>query len=173
MTLARFIYHMLLWPRFRHNRAMRKFAKTVPEGSRVLEFGSGKQVRGGYPFSAAKYFSHCDFVQSDVVSHFGHQIIDITDPGVVEVFDVVLASSVLEHVYDFQAAIDGIWRALRPGGIARIRVPFLFPLHDEPLDFWRFTEHSLARMLGRFRDVSLRSDGLRRVPFGYVAIATK
>lgn len=171
--LARSLWHALLWPRVRHNRAMRRFASTVPAGSRVIEFGSGKAVKGKFTYSAAEFFPHCDFLRSDVVPEYGHTVVDITSPRFENEFDVALASSVLEHVYDFQAAVAGLHQVLRPGGVARIRVPFLFPLHDEPGDYWRFTEHALRRMLADFSSVSVEADGARRAPFGYVARAIK
>ena len=171
--IARTLYHVMFWPRVRHNRAIRKFAATVPPGSRVLEFGSGRATKGEYNYSAAEYFIHCDFVQSDVAPEFGHRVVDITAPGFEDEFDVAIVSSVLEHVYDFDAAVTGLGQVLKPGGIARIKVPFLFPLHDEPGDYWRFTEHALRRILAGFSSVDIQADGPRKAPFGYVVIAVK
>lgn len=171
--IARSLFHAFFWPRVRYNRAIKRFASTVPPGSRVLEFGSGKEVNGRYTYSAARYFPHCDFFMTDIVPDFGHPVVDITAPGFDSEFDVAIASSVLEHVYDFDAAVVGLLKVLRPGGVARIRVPFIFPLHDEPYDYWRFTEHALRKMLSSFSSVSIEAEGARRAPFGYTARAVK
>lgn len=171
--MLRALYHLFFWPRVRHDRAMKTFASKIPSGARVLEVGSGKPVGGRYPYSAARYFEHCDFLLSDVEPRFGHRVLDISDPPLDESFDVVIASSVLEHVYEYEAAIAGIRSLLREGGLARIRVPFLFPLHDEPNDYWRFTQHALLRMFDDFRIVKIKHEGFRRAPLGYVALVTK
>ena len=79
----------------------------------------------------------------------------------------------LEHVYNFEAAVDRIHRALKPGGRAVIVVPVFYPYHDEPYDYWRFTEHALRRLLAAFSSLDLRWRGLRQAPFAYFALATK
>ncbi|HET6968706.1 MAG TPA: class I SAM-dependent methyltransferase, partial [Ornithinibacter sp.] len=40
-------------------------------------------------------------------------------------------------------------RVLRPGGRLLLTVPFLSRLHEEPHDFYRYTEHGLRELLGR------------------------
>ena len=58
-------------------------------------------------------------------------------------FDTVLLTEVLEHI----ARPDMLWgemaRVLRPGGVLILTVPFLYWLHEEPHDHFRYTEHRL------------------------------
>lgn len=61
--------------------------------------------------------------------------------------DVVLLLDVLEHLADSDAAIKEISRVLAVEGQIIIRVPFLYPLHDEPRDFVRFTAHGLKGLM--------------------------
>ena len=42
-----------------------------------------------------------------------------------------------------------IARLLRPGGHALITVPFLYPTHEAPYDFWRCTHYGLAALVRR------------------------
>jgi SAM-dependent methyltransferase len=63
--------------------------------------------------------------------------------------DVVLMFSVLEHLADPQAALAGIGRALKPDGRLVMEVPFLYPLHDRPRDFSRFTSHGFEQLAAR------------------------
>jgi len=58
-------------------------------------------------------------------------------------FDFVLCTEVLEHTLNPFAAVQEIYRLLRPGGLALITVPFNFRIHGPLPDCWRFTEHGL------------------------------
>lgn len=58
-------------------------------------------------------------------------------------FDIALCLVVLEHLEDPQKAIIEIKRILKPGGKIFVSVPFMFPMHDTPNDFWRFTKYGL------------------------------
>jgi SAM-dependent methyltransferase len=90
-----------------------------------------------------------------------------------EAFDMILCLYVLEHVYELEDAVRGIHRALKPGGTAVIAVPHLYPYHDEPHDYWRFTEHSLRRLLAPFGALEVRRRGPRRLPLALLAVARK
>jgi SAM-dependent methyltransferase len=66
-------------------------------------------------------------------------------------FDVVVMSSVLEHVqYPFEAARE-IDRVLKPGGYALLIVPFLFPIHGRPHDYFRFTSFGLRHLFSHMQ----------------------
>lgn len=58
-------------------------------------------------------------------------------------FDVVLCMTVLEHLEDPAKAILEMRRVLKPGGKIVLSVPFMFPIHDAPGDYWRFTKFGL------------------------------
>lgn len=70
-------------------------------------------------------------------------------PFLDDSFDTVLCTSVLEHVSDAEAAVAEMARVLRPGGHLLITVPFLYPTHEAPYDFWRTTHHGLRSVLER------------------------
>ena len=61
-------------------------------------------------------------------------------------FDSIICMCVLEHIYDFHKAIKNMYKALKPNGNVIISIPLLYPLHDEPHDYWRFTEHSIRKL---------------------------
>jgi SAM-dependent methyltransferase len=61
------------------------------------------------------------------------------------VIDNVACLEVIEHVPDPAVVITEIARVLRPGGRAWLSMPFLYPEHDAPFDFQRYTAHGLRR----------------------------
>lgn len=69
--------------------------------------------------------------------------------------DGILCVAVLEHVAEPQRAVDEMFRILKPGGILVGFVPFLYPCHGSPSDYWRFTEEGLRFMLRRFDEVEV------------------
>lgn len=56
---------------------------------------------------------------------------------------------VIEHLPEPERSLSELNRVLKPGGSLTLQVPFLYPLHDEPLDFHRWTRHGLRRAAER------------------------
>ncbi len=55
----------------------------------------------------------------------------------------IIALSTLEHVRDLDEAASALYRAIRPNGLLVVSVPFEFPYHPSPKDYWRFTPDAL------------------------------
>lgn len=62
-----------------------------------------------------------------------------------EQFDAIVCLEVIEHVPNPQQVLNEISRTLKKGGQVWLSMPFLYPLHDAPFDFQRFTEYGLRR----------------------------
>lgn len=60
-------------------------------------------------------------------------------------FDTVLLMDVLEHIYQPKQLIAEISRVMKPSGRVIIAVPFLYRIHEEPNDYFRYTEYTLKR----------------------------
>jgi 2-polyprenyl-3-methyl-5-hydroxy-6-metoxy-1,4-benzoquinol methylase len=171
--LLRSLAHAIFRIRTYSDRSIGRFAKGVHH-KRILELGSGKLLHGKHEYSARRFFDASnEFIQSDIAKEHGHLIVDVTRMTFHSEFDVILCMSVLEHVYEHDESISNIYEALKPGGIAVIFVPAMYPLHDEPHDYWRFTEHSLRKLLMAFNDVRIQHKGPRAYPFAYYVEARK
>lgn len=62
-------------------------------------------------------------------------------------FDRVWMLDVLEHLALPNEGLREAMRVLVPGGRLHISIPCMYPLHDEPHDYQRLTEHGLRRSL--------------------------
>lgn len=74
-------------------------------------------------------------------------------------FDVVLANNVIEHLRDPVAGVAEMRRVLRPGGELLFTIPFLYPIHEAPHDYTRFTVHGLRRLFRDFAAVDIHARG--------------
>ena len=65
--------------------------------------------------------------------------IDVSD----ESFDCVVLNNVMEHLMRPDDAIRECKRLLKKGGKIVVAVPFLIKIHQEPIDYGRYTEYKL------------------------------
>jgi SAM-dependent methyltransferase len=70
----------------------------------------------------------------------------------------VLCTEVLEHLPEPQKAVDEIFRVLKPGGTLLLTTRFLFPIHDAPHDYFRFTKYGLRYLLRGFEILKLEEE---------------
>jgi SAM-dependent methyltransferase len=72
--------------------------------------------------------------------------------------DAIVCTEVIEHVSDPAVLVSEAFRTLKPGGALLLSAPFTWHLHDEPFDYWRFTEFGLRALLERagFRVTSVQ-----------------
>ena len=61
--------------------------------------------------------------------------------------DAVLLLEVLEHIESDSAVLSEANRVLKVGGVLYISVPFIYPQHDVPYDFRRWTQYGLRQVL--------------------------
>ncbi len=99
-------------------------------------------------------------VALDIQRGIGVQVIgDAQALGIRDAsFDVVLCTEVLEHLPEPQRAIDEMYRVLVPGGQLLLTTRFLFPIHDAPHDYFRFTKYGLRHLLRRFDITELQEE---------------
>jgi SAM-dependent methyltransferase len=127
--------------------ALRVAAELEP-GSRLLDVGAGD---GPY----RELFDHLRYESTDWEHsvHPGARQVDYVGPAhdlpIPDAeYDAVLCTQVLEHVPNPDAVIAELYRVLRPGGRLYLTVPLAWELHEMPFDFYRYTPHGLATILG-------------------------
>lgn len=112
----------------------------------LLDLGAGNQ-----PFKVWYSGLAEKCVSVDVTPAPGLDVLSLAAPLPFgsETFDTVLCTSVLEHVHNAEAVVSEIARILKPGGRLIITIPFLYPTHEAPYDFWRTTHWGLRSVLTR------------------------
>lgn len=64
-----------------------------------------------------------------------------------EEFDMVICTQVLEHVPDPLLLIKEMARVCKRGGAVIISLPFVYPEHEQPFDYFRFTRFGMTELL--------------------------
>jgi len=138
-----------------------ELASRPPLSGTVLDLGAGEDptYRGLLPLAEGAQVLTVDLFPGPevaVTADFARSL--PLRSGSVE---AVLALNLLEHLYQPQVLLRETARVLRPGGALLLYVPFLSLLHGWPLDYFRYTEHALGRMLEEagFAEVSISPHG--------------
>jgi len=87
-------------------------------------------------------------------------------------FDSALCTAVLEHLEEPELAIRECFRILKPGGVAIYSVPFIWHLHEEPRDFYRFSKYGLKYLFEKvgFEIIELKALSGFWVTFGQLSV---
>ena len=157
---------------FPTRRPLNKFIKSISNefvGLDIIEIGSGNDALSQ---SSKIYFKNPNtFIKTDINKGYDHMYLDITKELTInEKFDLVICNYVLEHIFEVKKAIFNLTQLLKENGQLLIAVPMIYPLHDEPADFWRFTEHSLKKLFNEFTILKFKHTGLRQFPSQYILL---
>jgi SAM-dependent methyltransferase len=114
---------------------------------RLLDMGCGKApLYGAYQQFAAD--CQCiDWGESLHGSSYLDKVCDLggTIPYPDASFDTIILSDVLEHLPEPMNCWREMHRLLSPGGKVLLNVPFYYQVHEEPHDYYRYTEFALRR----------------------------
>ena len=129
----------------------------------VLDVGCGKSPYQSLllsPESAATRYIGMDLEQNLYSGNpdirWDGKTIPLDDNSV----ESAIATEVLEHCPDPTGLLREVCRVLAPGGFVFVTVPFLWPLHDNPYDEYRYTPFSLDRHFREAGFVQVRHTAL-------------
>ncbi|MGB1077479.1 MAG: class I SAM-dependent methyltransferase [Bdellovibrionales bacterium] len=114
---------------------------------------------GGWAFEQIKTIENADIVQVDIDEERNPDIVaSVCDMKMFDdnSVDAIFMIEVLEHVDEPWNAIPELHRILKPGGKLILSTPLMFPLHDEPYDYYRYTKYGLQHLLKQFDQVNIR-----------------
>ena len=133
-------------------RAVREYGVAGRTNLRALDVGCGRQ-----PFRALLESLGCSYTGLDTQQNADNTVqhlcpIDGELPETLlkqAPFEFILCTEVMEHVADWPAAFANLSRLLAPGSRLLITCPHVYPLHEEPYDFWRPTPYALKYFAAR------------------------
>ena len=81
-------------------------------------------------------------------------------------FDLIVCTSLLEHVRCPDRVVEEMFRCVKPGGLVYVEIPFLLGYHADPHDFQRYT---IQGFRCRFRNFDITEVGVCAGPFSVLA----
>lgn len=135
------IYNILIRTLLKNN--IKKYAEKYFSG-KLLDIGCGTKQ---YKEVAAPFVDEHIGVDYSETLH-GLENVDIVAtaydiPVSDGSYDSILCTEVIEHLEEPEKAFDEFFRILRPGGYALVTNPFIWHLHEEPRDFFRYSKYGL------------------------------
>ena len=128
------------------------FLKKHATTEKVLDIGAGAS-------SYASYFPNRVMVDIDPERN-PDVVADAAElPFPDASFSFILSTDMLEHVLEPAKVLAEMRRVLAPGGTLVLVTRFVYPLHDAPHDYWRYTRPSLERLFADFADVTIQAEG--------------
>jgi SAM-dependent methyltransferase len=131
--------------RYRLNEENKKFAKSIPSNSVVLDAGAGNQPYK-YLLNHTKYEA-ADFEKVDKDYVKPTYVCDLSKiPVENERFDYILFNQVMEHLPEPMRVLNELNRVLKSNGKIIYTGPLFYEEHEIPYDYFRYTQFSLKKM---------------------------
>ena len=120
----------------------------------VLNIGAGGEIKNIIKKNFKKVF------EIDIDSKRNpDQIIDLCNDRFSKIIrykpNLVCIFEVLEHTTNPLKAVNNIYKIINKGDFVLASVPFIFHIHDEPHDYFRFTKFGLKLLFKDFANVKI------------------
>jgi SAM-dependent methyltransferase len=131
----------------------RAYAKYIPiymQGD-LLDLGCGNCPFYGFYKQFISSVFCIDWANSLHANPYNDISCDISKPLPLEdsIFDTILLSDVLEHIFEPECILNESYRLLKSNGVLFLNVPFLYWIHENPYDFYRYTEFALKQLASK------------------------
>lgn len=155
-----------------HDRELKKAAAVYLKG-RLIDIGCGSKPYKDLLFPYVT--EHVGLDHGECIHNKSNVDIFGTAyeiPAEDALFDSAVCTAVLEHLEEPEKALRECSRILKPGGIAIYSVPFIWHLHEEPRDFYRFSKYGLKYLFEKvgFEVVELKALSGFWVTFGQLFV---
>ena len=131
------------------SKELERFSRNF-KSKKILDYGSGDQ-------RYKKFFIERNTYYSLDVKKSGHPKIKkntfIIDASIKKkskiknsFFDIIVCTEVLEHVIHLDFTIKEMKRVLKKNGLIFVTTPFVWPEHEIPYDFRRFTSYGIKKL---------------------------
>jgi SAM-dependent methyltransferase len=121
------------------------FAATIPDGALVLDAGAGEAPYRKL-FEHTRYES-ADFELVDKAYTPATYVCDLQQiPVEDERFDFIVFNQVMEHLPEPRLVLAELHRILKPHGQIIYTGPLFYEEHEQPYDFYRYTQFGLRHL---------------------------
>lgn len=160
-----FVFKNISIVRYLMHKELNKFNFLEP----VIDIGAGKQSYLS-DFSIKKKLNNIKIVtidriyNSDIISDLEKDL-----PLNSDYYKTVLLLNVLDLVYNYDILVAEIYRILKTKGKLFIWVPFLINIHNDPVDYFRFTDNGLKNIL---RDANFKQFEIQPIGGIFLVLGT-
>jgi SAM-dependent methyltransferase len=110
---------------------------------RLIDVGAGSSKYKDIFMPYISEYKACDSFEAPHID----KVVDAHDLSYDdEEFDTVICTMVLEHVQKPWVVASELQRVLRSGGHCIVGAPFMFPYHQDPEDYFRFSTAGMASL---------------------------
>ncbi len=121
-------------------------SSSLPKNAIMLDAGAGDCVYKEI-FKHVNYES-ADFCQVDKPYATVTYTCNLTAIPVKDnKYDLVLCSQVLEHLPNPEQVLQELFRVLKPNGRLWMSAPFFYEEHEQPYDFYRYTQFGVSHLV--------------------------
>ncbi len=133
-------------PRIWLEHELRTFAASLSNNSLVLDAGAGDQ-RYRPLFRHCRYES-ADFEQIDKSYTASTHVCDLASiPVDDDRYEAIVFTQVMEHLPEPVSVLRELLRVSQPGALLFCSVPMHYQEHEQPYDFFRYTQFGLRHVL--------------------------
>lgn len=133
--------------------------RTLSRKNIVIDIGGGSPwsgiidtYRSIFDNNNAKYL--CLDISIEGKPHIQGDILSL--PFASKSVDGLVVNAVLEHIPNPWKAVCEMYRILKPGGVLFMYVPFLYPYHRAPKDYFRFSHDGIIALLHSFSKIKIQ-----------------